>query len=227
MPDPLRGFISYSINDKGAAGVVKDYLTGLGVSCFTAHDDLGISDEWRQRIVEELHRMEVFVALLSASFKTSDWAPQELGFAVARADVPIIPLSLDGTNPFGFISHLQGKRFSTPLTDSLFLAPLHRSYPRQLIVALIDRMGRASSFRGAEALMEPLRLLFKDFTPIEVDAFVEACIANNQIWDAGLCAADYIPDFIELHRHRIRAARLTVLEYQITDRRPHPEANAA
>jgi hypothetical protein len=71
--------------------------------------------------------------------------------------------------------------------------------------------------------MEPLRPFFTDFAPVEVDAFVEACIENGQIWDAGLCAVDYIPEFIALHRHRIRAARLRALEYQITKRKWHRE----
>jgi len=221
MAEELRGFISYSTADRVKAALVKDFLRELGVTCFMAHDDLHVSDEWRQRIVEELQRMEVFVVLLSAALKSSDWASQEIGFAVSRTEVPIIPLSLDGTIPYGFIAHIQSKRFVEPLPPALFIGPLHRSYPRQLIPALIRRMSTASSYRHAEALMDPLRPLFKDFTPVEADSFVEACIANGQIWDAGLCATQYIPEFIELHRHRLCAARLQALEYQITERTWH------
>ena len=225
MPDGLRGFISYATTDRVQAAAVKNFLSSIGVDCFLAHDDLGVSEEWKQRILEELQRMDVLVALLSKSFKGSDWAPQELGFAIARPDVPIITLSIDGTVPFGFISHLQGKRLSEPLTDSLFIGPLQRHYPRQLTPALIQRMARAGSFRGAEALMEPLRPMFKDFTAGEIDSFVEACISNTQIWDAALCATTYIPEFIQLHRHRVRAARLRVLQFQIDERKWHAEAH--
>ena len=227
MPDRLHGFISYSTADRVQAGAVRDYLSTIGVDCFLAHDDLGVSEEWKQRILEELQRMDVFIALLSTSFKGSDWAPQELGFAVARPEVPVIPLSLDGTMPFGFISHLQGKRISEPLTDSLFIGPLQRRYPRQLTPALIERLSGARTFRGAEALMEPLRPMFKDFTAGEIDQFAEACIRNSQIWDAGLCAAQYIPEFIQLHRHRMRAARLRVLQHQIEKREWHEDAHVA
>jgi hypothetical protein len=227
LPDRLAGFISYSTIDRVQAGAVRDYLTAIGVDCFLAHDDLGVSEEWKRRILEELHWMNVFVALLSASFKSSDWASQELGFAVARPEVPIIPLSLDGTVPFGFISHLQGKRITEPLTDSLFLGPLQRHYPRQLTPALIERMSGARTFRGAEALMEPLRPMYKDFTASEIDQFAEACIRNNQIWDAALCATTYIPEFIQIHRHRMRAARLQVLQFQVEQRMPHEDAHIA
>jgi len=219
MPDTLRGFISYSTTDRHRASTVKEHLAGLGVECFMAHDDLGVSDEWKKRIVEELQRMDVFVALFSQAFKASDWASQELGFAVARPEVAIIPLSLDDTVPYGFIGDLQSKRLVEPLSDGLFLGPLHRRYPRQVTAALIRRMAGASSYRGAEALMEPLRAFYKDFTPVEVDLFVDACISNGQIWDAALCAAEYLPEFIALHRTRIRAARLHVLEYQIRERK--------
>ena len=219
----LRGFLSYSNTDRKLAAAVKAYVADLGVDCFMAHDDLGISDDWKQRIIEELQRMEVFIPLLSKAFKSSDWAPQELGFAVARADVPIIPLSTDGTFPFGFIRHLQGKPLTEPITDALFIAPLHRRYPRHLMPVLIARMATARTFRSAEALMEPLRPTFKDFAPSEIDAFVEACIPNGEIWDASLCATEYIPEFIALHREKIRAERLKALEYQIDKRRWYHE----
>src|SRR5437016_6305878 len=164
----LRGFLSYSNADRKLAAAVKAYVAQLGVDCFMAHDDLVVSDAWKECIKDELQRMEVFIALLSKAFKVSDWAPQELGFAVARSDVPIIPLSIDGTVPFGFIGHLQGKKLSEPITDSLFVAPLRRRYPRHLTPALIARMARARSFRQAEALMDPLRPLFKEFVPSEI-----------------------------------------------------------
>lgn len=215
----LRGFLSYSTDDRKLAGIVKAYVAELGVDCFMAHDDLVVSDDWKGRIIEELQRMEVFIALLSKPFKASDWAPQELGFAASRSDVAIIPLSLDGTVSYGFINHLQSKPLTDPITDALFLAPLGRRYPRQLMPGLIARMGEASTFRNAEALMEPLGPLFKDFTQSEIDQFVEACIANGQIWDASLCAGEYIPEFIELQRGKIQPNRLEALQYQIAQRR--------
>lgn len=73
--------------------------------------------------------------------------------------------------------------------------------------------------------MEPLRPMFKDFTAGEIDAFVEACIRNSQIWDASDCAATYIPEFMELHRQRIRAARFKVLKFQIENRQWHDDAH--
>jgi len=219
----LRGFLSYSAADRKLAADVKTYVAQLGVDSFMAHDDLVVSDEWKERIKSELQRMEVFIALLSKAFKSSDWAPQELGFAVSRSDVLIIPLSVDGTVPFGFIGHLQGKKLTEPITDSLFIAPLQRRYPRHLTPALIARLSRARSFRQAEALMDPLRPLFKDLVSSEIEAFVEACIANGQIWDASLCAAEYIPEFITLNREKIRPERLKVLEYQIENHRFYRE----
>ena len=81
------------------------------MEAFLAHDDLGVSDEWRERILEELRRCTLFVPLLSKHFLESKWAPQEAGFIVSRLDeVVIAPLSIDDTVSFGFFSHLHSPR---------------------------------------------------------------------------------------------------------------------
>ena len=72
-----------------------------------AHEDLQVSDEWRDRIVDELRTYDVLVALLSESFEASRWATQEVGFmGIERPDVVIAPISIDGTRSFGFFGHM-------------------------------------------------------------------------------------------------------------------------
>lgn len=223
----LRGFISYSTVDKHRAADVKTVLADVGVDCFLAHDDIQVSNEWRQRILEELQRMDVFVALLSTAFKESAWTAQEVGFAVARPDVPIIPVSLDATLPVGFIANLQAKPLGTPVSETQFVDRLRASHPRTLIPVLVERLRRSPTFRDAEARMVSLRPMFGEFVPREIDEFVEACIENGQVWNASLCAKTYIPEFIDLHQARMRKARLDVLQFQISERRTHPSAHEA
>lgn len=219
---PLRGFISYSTKDRHEGAEVKAALAELGVECFLAHDDLRVSEEWKARILVELKEADVFVPLLSRAFVASEWAPQELGFVFARPEVLIVPLMLDSTIPYGLISHLQGHRYSDEITSDWFIEPIAKTFPRQLIPLLIKRMKGARSFRGAEGLMLPLVPLFDDFTDSEIEAFSEACISNHEIWNASLCASEYIPQFIELHRDRMKPKQLKALSHQIEHREVYP-----
>ena len=100
----MKAFISYSTTDKQIAGQVKTILNEYRVDAFLAHEDINVSQEWKDRIIQELNQSSIFVPLLSAAFKQSDWAPQEIGLAFARSEeVLFIPLFVDGTVPFGFI----------------------------------------------------------------------------------------------------------------------------
>lgn len=120
-------FISYSHQDRAYGAQAKGVLAEVGIEAFLAHDDLEVSEEWRERILIELRRCDLFVALLSANFLSSKWAPQEAGFIVSRPEVVIAPLSIDGTTPFGFLSHLQAGRITKDgITRELLVAPLAR-----------------------------------------------------------------------------------------------------
>src|ERR1700733_5688190 len=104
----ITAFISYSHKDRKDSAEAKAVLAEVGIEAFLAHDDLLVSEEWRERIIEELQRCDIFVPLLSANFLESKWASQEVGFIISRPDVAIAPVSIDGTPPFGFISHVHG-----------------------------------------------------------------------------------------------------------------------
>ncbi len=74
----LKAFISYSTDDKNIAGQVKTVLNEHGIVAFLAHDDIHVSQEWKDRLIQELNETNIFIPLLSRSFKESDWAPHDL-----------------------------------------------------------------------------------------------------------------------------------------------------
>lgn len=214
----MQAFVSYSVEDKAMGGAVKAALEGHGFRSFLAHEDLQVSEEWKQRILEELQQVDVFVALLSKSFVASRWCAQEVGFIVSRPDVLIIPISLDGTTPYGFISHLQGIRIREEYQiASLLEEVLFRRRPRLMIPKQIDKVRRAGSYRGAEALVRPLVPHFAKFSDDEVDAFAAAAAGNREVWDAGACRDEYIPEFVRTNRSRLSAARAAELREVIND----------
>lgn len=198
--------------------VAKVSLEAHGFECFLAHDDLQVSEEWKGRILTELHQTDVFVTLLSRAFVGSKWCAQEVGVIVSRPDVLIVPLSLDGTTPYGFISHLQGTR----VRDESHLAAileevLFRRRPRLMIPKQIEKVRAAGSFRRAEAVVKPLVPHFAQFSDGEVNAFASAAAGNSEVWDASLCRSDYIPRFVRVNGPRIAAAQAAELKAVIED----------
>lgn len=219
----LKGFISYSSIDRRRAAEVKRALSELGVDAFMAHDDITVSQEWRNRILTELRAMEVFVPLLSAAFKTSEWTAQEVGVAVARKKVLIIPASLVGTVPFGFIGAFQGRLLPSPATSEFFREPLARRFPRHTVGLLIEALGESGSWRGAESNFRLLLPFLDGLTPEEADRVATLSARNSEIWNASLCRSEYLPRFIAGNRHRISAPALRELERRLEHGWDYPD----
>lgn len=211
----IRGFVSYSTHDRRKAAEVKKVLAGLGVDAFMAHDDIRVSQEWRDTILVELAAMEIFVPLLSEAFKSSDWASQEVGFAVARPDVLILPVCLDQTRPYGFIAAFQGHLLCDPIDPEIFRRPLAARFPRVIIAIMIDALSDARSWRGAEALFQPLLPYLAELTSGEATRLAEVSTRNGEIWFAASCSNKYLPEFVAKNRHHIPPEVLRPLEYQL------------
>ena len=211
----LKGFISYSHHDRLRAAEVKSALGKLGVDAFMAHDDIHVSQQWRDRILDELRAMEVFVPLLSPQFKSSEWTAQEVVFALSRPEVLIIPASLDGTIPGGFLNALQARLLPEPADAAFFRDSIAGRFPRAVVGALIDALEGAGGWRAAEALFRPLLPYLSQLTPAEATRIAQTSAENSQIWDAGLCRSVYLPDFLSKNRHQIPQVLLDALDYQI------------
>ncbi len=104
----LRIFISYSSNDKVLAGDLKADLDTYGFDTFLAHEDIDFATDWEKQILRELKSCDIFIPILSESFKESDWASQEIGIAI-ELQKKILPLS-HGIDPYGFIRGIQAMR---------------------------------------------------------------------------------------------------------------------
>lgn len=152
-----KAFISYSTHDKFVAAEVAKAIKVLGLKTFLAHDDIPISQTWRDRILAELSTCDLFVPLLSRDFKQSDWCPMECGYIMARPNITVLMLSLDGTWPFGFLSAIQGsflditrdlghQHLISRVRSGLYTA--HFDFAFTTLIESIERAATARSLRG-------------------------------------------------------------------------------
>ena len=219
----VTAFVSYSHVDRKFGQQAKDVLGEVGIVAFLAHEDMETSEEWRDRILSELRRCDLFVPLLSKNFLESKWAPQEAGFIASRPEVAIAPLSIDGTIPFGFLSNVQ----SSPIRDNvitreLLVEPLVTRFPRKILPGLIRIAGEAGNYRYAEKTMLALAQHLSLFTAEEAQALAEASVSNSQIWSASLCRIKYLPEFILAQGSNLKAETLRALQYQVENDQCYP-----
>ena len=212
----MKAFISHATVDREFALAAKYALTRTGIESFLAHEDLRVSQEWKARILEELKICDIFVGLLSTSFRRSKWCGQELGAAVQRGSVLIIPISLDDTIPYGFIADLQAHRVRHgELTAQVMWDAVGTRWPAVVIDALIESLDRAHSFRAAEELMAPLQRYFGLMTRQQAMTFADKAIQNGQIWNAHLCHSVYLPEFLRLNKRRLETDTRRALQFQV------------
>jgi hypothetical protein len=102
-------FFSYSHKDRVLAGKIATLLIEKGIDVFLAHEDIEISEEWREEIFKHLESDSVLLALLTPNYEKSVWANQEAGFMHGKRG-KVIPLIVRRTEikKCGFLEALQG-----------------------------------------------------------------------------------------------------------------------
>lgn len=222
-----RAFISYSSKERQFAAEVQKALSEYGIKGFLAHEDINVSEQWKERILQELTDCGMFIALISKAFKESEWSPQELGYAVSRKEMLVIPICLDETKPFGFIEHLQGRR-KKPRDRyvDLFRDVFLRKFTQETIpVVAGQQLRNAGSYPYAEEILESLVPYFNQLTNNEAQLLAESSINNNQVWPAARCRDEYLPKFLAQCSKRIKRETFKALEFQVKEQkwyRPEP-----
>ena len=195
-------FISYQTADKLVAGEIKDILESVGITSFLAHEDIGVSEEWRIKILDEIGAADLFVSVLSNNYYSSPWCIQESGIAAYRNNLTIIPLSIDGSIPKGLFANIQSTKIEPGKISITDLLPgLIKFDFNQAVDEIIEMIGESGSFRGAEANFEMILPHLDGLTPDQNKRLLEHAARNNQIHHAGLCATEYLPPLIDKHGH--------------------------
>ena len=196
-------FISYHNSEKQIAGQVKEVLDGFGIESFLAHDDITVSEEWADKILEEIRKAKLFVCLLSRKYKESAWCMQESGMAALLKSVAILPFSLDGTIPEGCISKYQAVKIRERFFDKDIVPGLIK-YDFNLGIALaIKVISESGSFRGAESNFELIYPYYGRLSLEQGKSLLLASCANSQVHNAALCGRKYLPPILKKYGHLI------------------------
>lgn len=191
----VKVFISHATSTRPMAGELKALFADLGVSAFVAHEDIKITAQWQEVILEALSSTDAFLAILSCDFKKSAYCDQELGFAIAerrrRADAnherPLIIMAVmyDDTVPYGFISNEQAAKVrQAAYIPSKVLDTLLEKDFDLWFKSFIRRIRRSPSYYNSNYVLAPELIRIERLTSEQAHALVDAINANSDVYDA-------------------------------------------
>ena len=183
--DGLRVFISHTHHIKPDVTQLAKMLDNCGMTTFVSHTDIEPTREWQREIEKALSTMDLFLAILTEEFKSSNWCGQEIGFAFARG-IYIIPIRLqaiNGIDPYGFIAKNQAlmsnwnempyKIIKTLSADTNMFARIFTEY--------VNKISTSKSYDQSNSLSKYLPI-FQTLTIEQADALVEAFNKNDQVY---------------------------------------------
>lgn len=201
----LRAFISYSDKDKLIAGAIKEALNHYGTEAFLAHEDIPPGEEWADKIMINLKQCDILIPLLSKNFVDSEWTDQETGIAVANSKL-IVPISIDGTIPYGFMNKyqafrnfkyqehelLKGEKYISCYKDVFKIIEYlskKGQFKENIKDCLISSLKNSGSFREAESIMN-LLVKLKPFSQAQINQIIKNSSSNRQVYDAHGCQSE-------------------------------------
>lgn len=195
----MQAFLSYQTDDKLVAGRVSNLLESLGITVFMAHENIGVSEEWRLQILKALSSADLFVSILSERYFPSVWCVQETGIAAFR-DMTMMPLSIDGTIPLGFIGHIQSTKINGDSPSYTNILPgLAKRDVSFLINCLINLIERTRGYRATEAAFALILPYLPQATKEQIVKLLTVSTHNDQVCNAGTCAQHYLPPLVKSH----------------------------
>lgn len=196
---PIYVFISYSHHDKVAVGqITKVFEDYFGFDTFLAHDDLSISDDFPKEVKKRLSMADYVVPVISTNFLCSGFANQEIGLALSWGK-RILPISLDGIKPTGFIKDFQARKCHD-LTDASFIRvateifslcfdhPRYKEYKARCVEGLVMSFCQSKHFKITSVTIDIMTEVNKNvsFTNEQIEMMGKAIKSNFEIHGADL-----------------------------------------
>ena len=213
MNDRPSVFLSHASLDKETATTLKNNLSQYDIDLFLAHDDIDAGEYWDEALYDEIQNCDIFMVLLSENYHVGTYTDQEIGMGLAHGK-NIIPISIDGTKPYGFISSIQSTHIGNieNITDIEKIAELVRK-KSGVEVSIIDKTieGLSQSTSWAEASVRAKQLLlYPKFSKSQIKIIASAYIDNDQIHDS-FVASNIIRRILSEHKKLLNNDQLSLL----------------
>ena len=177
-------FLSHAHEDRLIARKLADELKKYAFDAFVAHDDIKLGDEWESAIFERIKKCDLFIAILSNNFCQAQYTDHEVGIAYGLGKI-ILPLSVDNTMPYGFMTKFQAKKLS-PEIDTKEVSKIFDEFmpkttePTRVEDHLIYSLISADSFDEANYYT---RILSQntEFSDAQINLIAEGFLNNDQI----------------------------------------------
>jgi hypothetical protein len=205
--ETIDAFLSYNSKDKVLAGHIKERLEYFGISVFLAHSDIEGGERWEREIIDKIRTCDAVMALLTPKFRKSKWTDHEAGMGIGASRY-IIPLSVDGIKPYGFIARYQALKLNSGELDKsckdIILAMKGKSKLKEKVQnTFIESFVKSGSFIEANEKSELLEEL-GPYSGKQVNKILRGYLDNSQIHQA-TTASSRARDFLTRNRKLIRA----------------------
>ena len=197
----LKMFISFSNKDGKEAEKIQKFFKTCGLDCFLSKTNMEISDEYKNKIYQNILDADIFIYLLSEESKSSDWCDQEMGMAFMKYKFEksiLFVVSNDGTIPYGFLSSFHAgftyeanylteiarkidEKFDSSLIDSI------NQYQNDSLNLKIKELFTVKSFNGARDLLVYINHNAENLNEKQLEMICNASLSNNQIYGAFIC----------------------------------------
>jgi len=212
----IRLFLSYSHTDNSLVGEIKITLENYGLEVFIAHEDIEPSLEWQEVILQELGGTDIFIPIISENFHKSKWTDQESGIAVEK-DKFIIPVSIDGYTPYGFLGKYQACKLKThsssELADSVSnivrAIASRKTFSNNIAELVIKKLQTVATFDNAARLLSVLDVI--SLSSEQANTVIKFASGNNQIFESRN-ARPYIVKHIKTYKKNLNIEYLAFLK---------------
>lgn len=188
MPS-MEIFISYSSKDSEIARGIRDNLSRFcGFSIFLAEISIGVGKKFTDEILENLKNTDVVIAVISDTFNKSAYANQEIGAALVL-NKPILPLSIDGCTPPGFLSVIQAaplnfeKAFQFTLTIPFIVSEKSDEFASKVAASFVIALKNTNDFHEANIIMG-LMTKYELFSVEQIDEILRIIEERRVLRDA-------------------------------------------
>jgi len=176
-------FLSHAHHDRLIARKLADELKKYSIDAFVAHEDIKLGDEWESALLERIKNCDLFIAILSENFHQVDYTDQEVGIAHGLGKI-ILPLSVDKTMPYGFLTKFQAKKISPEIdgdeVSKIFAEFMPKTSEARVEDRLIYSLINSHSFNEANYYAGILSK-HTEFSEVQINMIAKGFINNDQL----------------------------------------------